>query len=234
MKYKLHMAYANRADLAAEAYDSVVDAIGAAHIHVWPNGINGDTLKTPRIRNTSQVHRLPPMAPVSIINLLIHESWHDDVMFWMHNDALALPGVAERILAKVEELHNSGKKWGALFTHYDVLCAFNMAAVRDIGYWDPMFFQYTADPEFYHRMRKGGWSIEEFGPGVLHRVGEPRVGVDDGSVTVRSDPLFNLRTQWRESTGFDKDYYRLKWGGLPGAEKYDRPFGPQGDSLRRS
>jgi hypothetical protein len=111
-----------------------------------------------------------------------------------------------------------------------------MKAVREIGYWDAMFFQYTADPEYYHRMKLAGYSIEEFGPGVVHRTGAYKEGdrQDDGSATVRSDPLFNLRTQWRESTGFDKAYYRLKWGGNPGAETYDRPFGPEGDSLRRS
>jgi hypothetical protein len=166
---------------------------------------------------------------------MIHESWHDDVMFWMHNDALALPGVAERVLAKVEELHASDKKWGVLFTMLRRAVRFNMKAVREIGYWDAMFFQYTADPEYYHRMRLAGYSIEEFGPGVVHRTGAYKEGdrQDDGSATVRSDPLFNYRTQWRESTGFDKAYYRLKWGGNPGAETYDRPFGPAGDSLRR-
>lgn len=231
ISYKLHMAYANREDLAREACASV-ERIG--NIHLWPNGDDADQLGC--IPHVDKVHWMPPMAPVSLINCMIKESWNDDVMFWMHNDALALPGVAHRIvervheLALVERVHElalSPKRWGALFTCYDVLCCFNMRCVREIGYWDPMFFQYTADVEYYHRMRKAGWSIEEFGPGVVHRVGtlKPSDSADNGSATVRSDPLFNYRTQWREATRFDKEYYRLKWGGLPGEETYERPFG---------
>jgi hypothetical protein len=222
MNYKLHMAYANREDLAVEAVGSVLD-IG--NIILWPNGDNADQLGN--IAGVRSVRRMPPMAPVSLINLMIHDSWHDDVMFWMHNDALALPGVANRMLQRVRELHASDKKWGVLFTHYDVLCAFNMKCVREIGYWDPMFFQYVADVEYYHRMRKAGWTTEEFGPGVVHRVGPYKPGdpENDGSVTVRSDPLFAHRTAFRGQTQFDNQYYELKWGGFPGREKYDRPFG---------
>lgn len=226
MKYKLHIAYANREDLCREAVASV-QAIG--RIHLWPNGDNWRSLGEdfPLDQKIACVSKLPPMAPVSIINMLIQDSWYDDVMFWMHNDALALPGVAERILARVTQLHESGERWGALFTCYDVLCAFNMQAVREVGYWDPMFFQYTADPEYYHRMRKAGWHILEFGPGVIHRIGAvgPGDSHDNGSATVRSDPNFNRRVQFREQNGFDKRYYEFKWGGLPGSETYDEPFG---------
>ena len=224
MKYKLHMAYANRFDLAVEACASV-ERIG--NIHLWPNG---EPEPDCAIAHIDEVHHMPPMAPVSLINCMIKESWDDDVMFWMHNDALALPGVDKRVINKVHELHASDKKWGVLFTHYDVLCAFNMKCVREIGYWDPMFFQYTADVEYYHRMNAAGWSFEEFGPGVVHRNGPYTPGdrEDDGSATVRSDPTFNLRTRFREESLFDKRYFELKWGALPGHPKeayHDRPFG---------
>jgi hypothetical protein len=106
VKYKLHMAYANREDLAREAVASV-QAIG--NIHAWPNG---ESCPIGDLPGATEVHYLPPMAPVSIINLLIQSSWNDDVMFWMHNDALALPGVAKRVLTAVEELHASDKKLG--------------------------------------------------------------------------------------------------------------------------
>lgn len=222
MKYKLHMAYANREDLAIEAVESVR---GIGNIYLWPNGDHSDQLGN--LQGVTAVHRMPPVAPVSLINIMIRSSWGDDVMFWMHNDALAMPGVAARMLQRVRELHASDKKWGVLFTHYDVLCAFNMRCVREIGYWDAMFFQYTADVEYYHRMRKAGWTTEEFGPGVVHRNGPYKEGnrEDDGSATVRADPIFNYRTAFREMSQFDKNYYELKWGGRPGAEKYDRPFG---------
>jgi hypothetical protein len=64
VKYKLHMAYANREDLAREAVASV-QAIG--NIHVWPNGDNPIGLGLPA--HVAEEHWLPPMAPVSMINL---------------------------------------------------------------------------------------------------------------------------------------------------------------------
>jgi hypothetical protein len=220
VKYRLHMAYVNREDLAREAVESALD-IG--NIHLWPNGDNADQLGN--IPGVTAIHRMPPMAPVSLINCMIKTSWDDDVMFWMHNDALALPHVANNVLTRVRELHASDKKWGVLWTLYDVLCAFNMKMIREVGYWDPMFFQYTADMDFYHRVRKAGWSIEEgFREGIAHRIGpiQPGDPTDNGSATVRSDPSHKRRIQFRES--FDKDYYKFKWGGLPGQETFDLPF----------
>jgi len=215
VQYKLHIAFASRPDMVDDAVESV-DAIG--NIHLWPNGDNWQYLRT-RCVGLADVHRLPPMAPVSIINLLLHKSWDDDVMFWMHNDAYAKPGVAKRLLQHVTDLHNSDKKWGAVFTHYDVLCALNMKAVREIGFWDPMFFQYTADVEYYGRMRAAGWEIDE------STFGKDDVEHRQGSITVQSDPSFNYRTQWRERTNFDKNYHVLKWGSWPGQPfKYSTPF----------
>lgn len=213
MLYKLHMAYSSRDDMALDA-SQTVKAIG--RLHVWPNGDNATSLLVP---SDATVHVMPPMAPVSLINCMIRESWNDDVMFWMHNDAFAKPGVAERLFVHVHELHTSGKRWGAVFTHYDVLSVFNMAAIRDVGYWDAMFFQYTADVEYYGRMRAAGWEIDE------SHFGKDDVEHRHGSITVQTDPTFNLRTQWRERTLFDKNYHMLKWGSFPGQPfKFSKPF----------
>lgn len=210
MRYKTHIAYCNREDLTREAIASISD-IG--NINLWPN--NGATALD--IPNITQ-HVLPNMAPTSVINMMIQSSWDDDVMFWAHNDCFAHPGVAASFLRATEVLYAADQSWGVHFSLYDILCAFNMKAVRAIGYWDPMFFQYTADNDYYHRLRHAGFREVQWPEGRDGRV-EHR-----GSMTVRSDPLFNHRTQWRERTGFDKSYYRVKWGGTVGQEQFQTPF----------
>lgn len=213
MKYKLHIAWANNEELTRAAVASAAD-IG--NIHLWPNNGAGVLTDLPVVKQTV----LPEITPVSVINMMIQSSWDDDVMFWMHNDGFARPGIAQKFLETVTAHHldPNDEKWGAIFTKYDVLCAFNMKAVREVGYWDAMFFQYTADPEYYGRMARAGWRFvnnpEMWGDGVEHR----------GSMTVRTDKLFNFRTQWRERTRFDKKYYEFKWGGQIGHETFSKPF----------
>jgi GT2 family glycosyltransferase len=138
-------------------------------------------------------------------------------MFFMHNDGLARDGAGKRLLDTAARTFESGEKWGVMFTHYDVLCAFNMAAVRDVGYWDTMFYQYTADSDYYQMLRAAGWpSIDIGGSDVDHR--------NDASNTHKADPLFSHRTQWRARDGIDYRYYAMKWGGGAGEEKFTRPF----------
>lgn len=210
MKYKLHIGFVNRVDLLKEAVESSRD-IGNQHI--WADGV-------PEPEDITDVthHNLPPISAVDCINHMIYSSWNDDVMFWMHNDGYAHPGAAKGFLEATKALHASGEKWGVFFSLYDILCAFNMEAVRDVGYWDPMFFQYTADPDYYHRLKIKGWEQRQWDPGRDGRI-EHR-----GSMTVRSDSLFNHRVQFRERDGFDKKYYRMKWGGLPYNETFTREF----------
>ena len=202
MRYKLQVPFANRPDLLKDAIETARD-IG--NIHVWCDGI-----PIPFDAPSVTWHVLPPMPSTAVYNMFIQDSWHDDVMFHMHNDAYLEPGVAEKFLTHVKHLYDTDEKWGVVFTNYDVLSAFSMKAVRDVGYWDTMFFQYTADLDYYHRMRLGGWEIREFGrEGVIH-------GRDTGgSSTVKSDPLYNYRVQWRQRTHFDREYFKLKWGTEP-------------------
>jgi hypothetical protein len=199
MRYKLQIPCANRTDLLEKAIDSSRD-IG--NTHVWLDGIS-----IPFDKPDVTWHVLPPMPSTSVYNMFIQDSWDDDVMFHMHNDAYLEPGVAAGFFKHVHNLFETNPKWGVVFTNYDILCAFNMKAVRDVGYWDTMFFQYSADIDYYHRMRVHDWHILEFPrDGVIH-------GLDTGgSSTVKSDPVYNYRVQWRQRTHFDKDYFMLKWG----------------------
>lgn len=208
MKYKLHIAYANREDLAKEAVESVLD-IG--NIHLWPNGENPVGLGFPS--HVAEEHWLPPLPATSVINLMIQESWHDDVMFWAHSDMFCPPGIASKFLDRAKEKFKEGGRWGALFSNYDALCCFNMQMLHDVGYWDTFFHQYVADKDFYRRMRLKGWDEEHY----LREEVEHHI-----SVTIKADPLLNRRVQF--GIDFCRNYYSMKWGGHEGQESFTTPF----------
>jgi hypothetical protein len=207
MKYKLHIPFGSRLDLLGEAVESVRD-IG--NIHLWADGI-----PCPDIPDVTK-HEPGLVTIVSLINMCMQASWDDDVMFLCHNDAFAKPGVAKQFLEFTERAVASGEKFGMIFSHYDVLCAYNMKAVHDVGPEDTMYFQYHADVDYYRTLRCAGWPELDSGlkEGVIHH----------GSQTVKSDPLFNWRTQFRNRTDFDHRYYEFKWGGRPGQERFSKPF----------
>jgi len=203
MHYKLHIPFMNREDLLRDAIES---ARPIGNIHVWAN-----TVPSPDIAGVGH-HALPPLPNVAVFNLMIQSSWNDDVMLWLHNDGLILPGVGERFLSYVTE--RLDQRWGMVMTTYDVLCAFNMRAVREVGYWDTMFFQYTVDVDYYRRLLLANWPILQFGPGnneeVQHR--KPNGDPHGGSNTIQADPLYNYRIQLRNHTGIDGAYFMCKWG----------------------
>ncbi len=209
MRYRLHIPFVNRPDLLVDAVESMRD-IG--NITVWGDGV------IPPIIAGVITRLLPPLSFTCVMNMMIQASWDDDVMMFAHNDGIAGKGAAKRFLDFVKLTRADRPDWGVIFTCYDVLAAFNMDAVRDVGYFDPMFFQYTADVDYYYRIRAAGWTtIDMPDHGIQHR--------NNASNTIKADPLFNRVTQWRESTNFDKSYYREKWGGIIGSEAYKRPFG---------
>lgn len=231
VKYRLHIPYASRTDLLQQAVESV-RAIG--NIHLWADGC------APVDYAGVEMHVLPPLGPVSVINLMLQNSLDagDDVAFLMHNDAYCLPGGAEMMLRRAYEQHAKGGKWGALFSLYDVFMCVNLAAIRDIGWWDVRFFQYKADNDYYRRMRLKGWEIIGYNtddvplktkreypqsPVVGALIHEGYKVIHHGSATIKSDDLFRRKTRCFETA--IADYYRLKWGGDVGHERFTTEFG---------
>jgi hypothetical protein len=221
MRFKMNFPFSGqRPDLLAQAVESV-RAIG--NVHVWYSGC-----AKPDIKN-AEVRQLPPLSYTGVHNHILQYGIndHDDVAFVMHADGLAKPGIA-RMLCQFVEAH-LGKKWGIVLTNWDVLCAFNLAAIKEVGFYDPMFFFYMSDLDMYRRLRIAGWEQIEVGSeGVAHHK-ESNAAVapfksDVGASSIKADPLFNHVIQWRNNTGFDAAYYRFKWGGDPERETFSRPF----------
>jgi len=212
MRYKVHVTFAaRREDLVCRAVESVRD-IG--NIHVWSDG-----RPSPSIPGVT--HHSPGLVGiVPMMNMCIKTSWDDDVMFWMHDDAEARPGIAKEFLEIVRS--RTGQRWGLILTNQDKLCAFNMKAVREVGYWDTMFFQYGADSDYHCRLRLARWGISDSGlqEGVSHNA------TQTGSETREhgGDPLYMHKIQFIDGCEFHNHYYEFKWGGPRGNEVFTRPF----------
>jgi hypothetical protein len=210
MKYKVHVTSATRDDLVLRAVESIRD-IG--NIHLWVDGRESSP------HNDGVEHHSPGrVGIVPMMNMCIKTSWDDDVMFWMHEDAEAAPNVAKQFLDMVTKQIN--ERWGVYFTNGDKFCAFNMRAVRQVGWWDVAFLQYNADIDYYRRMTLGHWQVRHSGLEVRHS--EHMTG-SEGRLHA-GDPDYMRKIQFTDFTQFAHHYYEFKWGGGRGQERFVRPF----------
>jgi hypothetical protein len=159
---------------------------------------------------------LDPPVPLTFAqtqNWMLKMSEDDSFYLFMHSDAEAEPGTILHLIELAEKLTAEGRKWGAIFTAYDALAAFNTEAFQSVGGWDTFLEWYAADNDMYHRLRLAGYEMIASDLPVKH----------DPSKTLQSDPLVHLKVNLmmpcRES------YYRAKWGGNPGDERFTVPFG---------
>lgn len=90
---------------------------------------------------------------------------------------------------------------------------------------------YHEDNDYHRRLQLAGFGEKIFGVNVpfLHY----------GSGTLNSNP--KLRAGWAPKFAACQDYYRRKWGGMPGSEVYQTPFQQEldpppamGDDLRHT
>jgi GT2 family glycosyltransferase len=131
----------------------------------------------------------------------------------MHNDAEAHPGVGAELLNQARLFNAQRRKWGVLFTNYDTLSALNTDMMEDVGDWDTVFTQYFCDNDYYRRVRLAGWETICTDLKVEHV----------GSQTIHSDPALMNRN--RATFLLYRDYYARKWGGEPGSETFNVPWG---------
>lgn len=131
---------------------------------------------------------------------------------FMHSDAEAGPDTVEKLYRLA--MHECARRqWGAIFTAYDALAAYNVEAMSTIGGWDTMLTWYCSDNDTYRRLRLAGYPTIDSNLPVTH----------EASQTLNSDPavkrVVDLEMPFRES------YYRAKWGGNPGQETFDVAWG---------
>lgn len=204
----------NRFDLLMRAVRCVPDLwADMAIVDNSPDGLP-ETLKFPA--NIRILHPPVPLSYSQSLNWALRDCLERDKAFLvnMHSDALVENADAvENLLACARQFNNRGRKWGILWTFYDILAAFNPLAMRDIGGWDTNLPNYFTDNDATRRLQLAGWETINTGiGGVSH----------EGSATINGDAYL------RHVTGvlfpLHRAYYRAKWGGEPGSEIFADPF----------
>lgn len=213
MKYIVGIGYANRLDLLHKAVDSIKP--------YWPHTIIVDNSDGVDLRDEHELHNkvsiFEPPVPLSVtqmFNYLLKRGMQEgcDAVLFMHNDAEAHAGTPERFLEILESWQANGERWGVALTQYDILCAFNLNAVREVGLWDTVMPNFFSDCEYYRRMQMAGYGVPWTHLPVTHHGGQ----------TTKSDP-YRMRV-YRSAIKVHHEYYLAKWGGTTGKEVYTRPF----------
>ncbi|MBD0381610.1 glycosyltransferase family 2 protein [Paenibacillus sp. WST5] len=207
--------YVNRSDLLVQALNSirfywqittVIDNSKKDNLTDQPIGLPVKVFQPPDPLSFSQT--------MNVMHRIAAENG-SEVCIFMHNDAELHAGMAEPLLQTLEELKQSGRRWGALRTESPALTAYNMEAISAIGPMDTILPHDFAEQDYYRRMSLLGFEIVDSGLPVTHH--------NDGASTYKSDEeLQFIRVKTRP---FYLNYYQDKWGGPPGGETHEQLFG---------
>jgi hypothetical protein len=160
---------------------------------------------------------LVPMTYSQSMNWMLKDAEEKEVDFIIHfhSDATSTnPDAVSQLLDYGRKMKAEGRRFGCLWTLYDVLWLLDPVACRDVGGWDTIFPDYFCDQSMKMRWKSRGWeTIDTHIQGISH----------EGSATVNSDPELKLRNQ----TTFPlySMLYQAMYGGEPGKERWLRAFG---------
>lgn len=129
------------------------------------------------------------------------------------NDCFVHPGSIAKLRIRSEEIDANEENVGIIQISDYNFFAISKRCVRKVGLFDDsggFYPAYCEDVDYSHRMGLANIRTERVG-GANHL----------GSMTTRSEYNYaNSRTYWET-----RRYYRQKWGGDIGNEKYTLPFG---------
>jgi hypothetical protein len=203
MKFLLSMGYVNRKDLLYKALDSIKPYL--EQTVVIDNSDLCDLRDDKHVKSLVTVYEPPiPLTFTQKMNFMQQKAKENncEVVMYMHNDAEAKPSTPEALLSLIENLNREERKWGVIFTNFDILSAFNMEVVEKIGPWDTNLPQYFSDIDYYRRIRLAGYEHIWSDLPVDHH--------NNGMSTLKSD---QYRKVVNEITWplFER-YYITKWG----------------------
>lgn len=200
----------NRFDLLAQVVLACEKA-GIDDLHIIDNSPEA-------IKSIGAIRGAVPLSFSQSMNCEFEETiiWGKKFMLHMHSDAVIPDGAIERLLEKAREIDAQGRKWGVIYTFYDILACYNPKAYQEIGGYDTNLPAYFSDNDWYYRLDLAGWERINTGIEVGH-------GPDgNGSQTINSDPY--LKAVNGITFPLYRQYYVAKWGGEPGKEKFRVPF----------
>jgi len=148
-----------------------------------------------------------------------------DYYCFMHNDGEVVGDADVHLVQYTDSLTGN---WGAVFTHYDVLCSYNTHAVEAIGPWGDEEWPYQQtgyylDNDYYRRLKNSGYEIKHlFGESNISDSLElNKVLHNESSNTIRDS---EEQRKWDQQQGAVHQHYIKKWGALPPGEIYHQPF----------
>lgn len=211
--YAAYVFYVNRPDLLRRSLEAFPDTWSNLTI---VNNSGGEVPEGARM-GCRVYDRLVPLTYSQSMNLILKDavSFGRDFILHFHSDAFSTnPGAVEELLNRARHYRDSERKWGCLWTHYDMLWAINPKAMLDIGGWDTTFPNYFTDCDTTRRLKLAGWEcIDTCIQGIDH----------EGSATINADPKLKMLTA--HTSGLYRGLYRAKHGGDPGEESHAFPFG---------
>ncbi len=211
MRFQIYTMYVNRKDLLVQAIESVGAYAGKVVVldnsrdqNLTLDGFQGEIVRPPS-----------PLYCSDSYNLILARAVkrRQQAFFIMHSDALASEDVIRQMLARAEELSREGKRWGVMFSNYDVLCLQNTQMLKGFA-WDTNLPLYYTDVDFYYRLKLAGIDIVETRLPVTHQEGGSASVVADAAICSFVNSNWS---RWR-------DYYMRKWGGDRDHEHYTVPF----------
>lgn len=209
--YAAYIPALNRIDLLQQVILDVWEIWN--DLTIIDNSPNGFAVKP----ETLKVHRgLVPMSFTQSMNWEFRDTLRQGKKFCvhMHSDSVIPEGAIAELLKQAREIDASGRKWGVVFAHYDILCVYNAAVCEEIGGYDTTFHDYFSDNDFYHRMEAEGYErFNATGITIGHL----------GSQTINSDPYLKFVTA-NVTFPLARQLYAAKWGGEPGKETFQIPF----------
>jgi hypothetical protein len=162
-----------------------------------------------------------PLTFAQSMNWMLHDAKARGKTFciYMHSDSLVPPGACLALLDFGRKVVAEGKRWGLIWTFYDIMAAYNPKMLEVIGEWDTHLPNYFGDNDWTRRIKLAEYECLESGIEVGHI----------GSQTINSDPVL----QYLNGINFPlyRSYYEQKWGGGPGSEKFTSPFNVDWNSI---
>ena len=209
--FKAFIPFVNRPDLLEKAVASMMEL--SPHLSIIDNSQDGlDPAKWP----CPIIRPSVPLQVSQTLNFIFRLTREAGcgICVYMHGDGAAQPGTCLELVEKAKQATLEGRKWGLIFTLYDILFALNMDLLKRVGDWDVNIPWYKADQDYYRRITLAGLECVEGGMGdrVSHF----------SSATIRSDERLNFLNSINHHLAHQ--FYLAKWGGECGEELWTVPF----------
>lgn len=219
-EFAAYVFYVNRPDLLVRAIESFPDLQSVLTV-VNNSGTELheiDALPEDHYFKAADVFRPPvPLSYSQSMNWMLKDAEQKQVDFILHfhSDASSSnPAAVQELLAYARRMKEENRRWGCLWTFYDVLWCLNPLACRDVDGWDIIFPDYFCDQVMKQRWKSRGWeTIDTHIQGITH----------EGSATINSDP--ELRVRHSYLFPLYSMFYQAMYGGEPGKERFSQPFG---------